>query len=357
MLRAVSLSNGAFLRLIAGLPSPDAFNISACSMVIDMVSRKGPTRRWPMKLITIAFAGLAMATCARADTITLQNGNQIEGKVTVDGDRVKVQIGEGWVFLPKNQVKLVEKGETPQDLYLQKYGALDPKDVAGRLKLAEWCREKSLDSRSGQLLNEVLALDPNNADARRLLGYVQYQGKWVTVDERNLAMGLVQFEGKWYSPEALTELLRLRAELEATQTQTQAQLPYQYPATGYAYDGSYMPGYPYYYSYYPYYDSWPPFVFFGGRRFSREEWLERERREHRDGRELREGWEHREGMQHSDGAGHHQVAPSHVTVPHSAPAAPAPIHHSFAPAPQPAPSHAGSVWHSGSGGWGGEHRR
>ncbi|HOX06962.1 MAG TPA: hypothetical protein PK280_11220 [Planctomycetota bacterium] len=283
-----------------------------------------------MKLMMMVFAGMAMAAFARADTITLANGNTIEGKATVEGDRVKVQLGEGWVFLPKDQVKWIEKGETPLDVYAIRYGALDPKDVAGRLKLAAWCREKSLDSRNELLLNEVLALDSNDAEARRLLGYVQYQGKWVTVDERNLAMGLVEFEGKWYSPEALVELIKLRAEMESARAQPPVQLQPQYPATGYVQDGVYAP-----YVYRTYY-VWPSSWCLVCKRPHRHGGSDCDWRDRREGHDRDQGRPSHGDGQRKDGPGPAAPAPPRVTLPPSAAPAPAPPNAPrVAPAPPP----------------------
>jgi len=257
-----------------------------------------------MNRIMLALAAVAMATFARADTVTLANGNQLEGKATVDGDRVKLQIGDGWVIISGKEVKSIDKADTPQDSYAKKYAALAPGDVPGRLGLAAWCRGRGLADQSAKLLKEVLALEPNNADARRLLGYVQYEGKWVTVDERNLAIGLVQFEGKWYTPEALTDVLTARAAAQEAQAQLEqlnGQGQPQYPAASYGYDYSYpyspyYSDYPYYYpylyyGYYPYY-YWPPFYYFDRDRFRHGDRHEHERFGDRDDRAV---FEHHEG--------------------------------------------------------------
>jgi hypothetical protein len=226
-----------------------------------------------MSRIVVTLVAVGMAACARADTITLTNGNQLEGRATVDGDRVKVQLVQGWVFLRKEAVASIEKQDTPLDVFDRKYAALAAKDVPGRLQLAAWCREQKMNEPGRKLLGEVLALDANNAEARKLLGQVQHQGEWVTVEERNRALGLVEFEGRWYTPEALAELRKSRAAAEQAQAELQrlrdqigqqqrdvvpdySSIPYYYYSYGrYPY---YRTGYgPNYYGY--------PFTVFSGR--------------------------------------------------------------------------------------------
>jgi len=230
-----------------------------------------------MNRLLLVLVAASAAAGARADIINLTNGNQLEGRATVEGDRVKVQMGQGWLFLRKEAVASIEKKDTPLDVFDRKYAALAPKDLPARLQLAGWCREQDLTEPNRKLLNEVLALDPNNAEARRLLGHVQHQGQWVTVEERNRALGLVEFEGQWHTPGALAELLKARAAAEQAQAELQKlreglQQQPGYGAPDYGYSPYYYGYSRYYYGYDPYsggyyapYRYRYPYLFFSGR--------------------------------------------------------------------------------------------
>lgn len=85
-------------------------------------------------------------------------------------------------------------------------------DVEGLLDLAEWAKEKGLATDRRRLLNAVLKIDPENERAHEMLGFVKYDGEWVTkskaemlrrkaLDEEMKAKGYVEVDGVWVSKE------------------------------------------------------------------------------------------------------------------------------------------------------------
>ena len=173
---------------------------------------------------TCAVLGvLAFSACA--DTITLTNGKVLDGRATDNGDTVTVELSQGTVRIPKAQVKSIEKKETAQDEVAQQTAGILAKikdgtlDAAGQieawLKIARFADQHQLTHARDDAFKRVIALDPDNAEAREGLGFVQYNGKWMTDAERYQAMGMVRFEGKWVSREALADVQKAR---EAEQT-------------------------------------------------------------------------------------------------------------------------------------------
>ena len=63
-------------------------------------------------------------------------------------------------------------------------------------------------------LKRIIELDPNQIDARRALGYVQIDGKWVTHDQSMLDQGYVLYKGHWILPQK-KELMESKAKLDA----------------------------------------------------------------------------------------------------------------------------------------------
>ncbi len=61
---------------------------------------------------------------------------------------------------------------------------LKPDDVDGRLALAEWCVGHDLGDEAAKLCDEVLKLAPDRKEAHQMLGHVQVDGKWMSVEEQ-----------------------------------------------------------------------------------------------------------------------------------------------------------------------------
>ena len=87
---------------------------------------------------------------------------------------------------------------------LRRYEELLPKvpnTVEGHLDMAERCRKAGLKEQREFHLEKVLELDPNQADARRGLGYSQVDGQWIRADEWFENQGYVRHKGGWRLPQ------------------------------------------------------------------------------------------------------------------------------------------------------------
>jgi hypothetical protein len=178
-----------------------------------------------MRYLSIMTVLLLAGAIARADVVYLTNGKSIEGRVTVDGEKVTVELPCGTVSFPKSKVLRIERKESSVEAFEKKYKALPEGDTAARLTLAAWCRRGGMGPRSEALLREVLDIDTDNAEARRLLGYVQHDGRWVTPEDRNRQIGLVEFEGQWHKPESVAAIKAARAEaVRAVEERKKAEL-------------------------------------------------------------------------------------------------------------------------------------
>ncbi len=72
-----------------------------------------------------------------------------------------------------------------------------PDTVDGQWQLAEWCRTNNLDAQREEHLQRIIELDPDHAEARRLLGYDRVGNRWMTRDEVMTAKGYVKYGGRW----------------------------------------------------------------------------------------------------------------------------------------------------------------
>lgn len=122
---------------------------------------------------------LGAAAGAEADEVQLEGGAVIEGRATREGDSVVVRVESGQIRLSAASVKSIKKSEVSDEIAQKRRAVLAPRDVKGRLELARYCREHDLRMTERALLEEVIALEPNQPEARRLLGYVKTEKGWV----------------------------------------------------------------------------------------------------------------------------------------------------------------------------------
>jgi hypothetical protein len=163
---------------------------------------------------------------ARADKVHLTGGAVLEGRVSRTGDKILVEVESGTLSVEAGSVVRIEQGPSALDTFLERRAALTKGDVAGRLALADYCHEHEMLSRERELLREVIALQPDHAQARSRLGYVRGAHGWLTRDEHMAAQGLVKHGGVWVSQEQAlrlreAELERQKAELERQKAETE----------------------------------------------------------------------------------------------------------------------------------------
>lgn len=152
-------------------------------------------------MIRTAIVILLLPFGASADEVELFDGTVVEGKVLDLGDSIKVTRGGASVTYPKSSVKRVTFKKTREEIYEEKAGALKADDLAGHLELAQWCVEQKLRAAAQAEYKKVIAMDPDHAEARAVLGYTKYKDQWMTEDEIKQAQGLVKHKGKWMTPE------------------------------------------------------------------------------------------------------------------------------------------------------------
>jgi hypothetical protein len=71
------------------------------------------------------------------------------------------------------------------------------KDILG---VVDHLKSAELGEYRERFYRKILEADPENEFARREMGYVRHQGKWLTKDEWHVAQGDVRYQGDWMSP-------------------------------------------------------------------------------------------------------------------------------------------------------------
>jgi hypothetical protein len=147
---------------------------------------------------------------AHADTVHLEGGRVIEGVVTQAGDKVVIMLESGQITLPKSEVARIERGIAPQEEVEAREAKLAAGDRAGLLKLADYCRAHDLPTKERAILQRLLALDSDDVEVRRRLGFVRTEQGWI--DRATLAQR--EAERSMERRQKELELSQKRAELK-----------------------------------------------------------------------------------------------------------------------------------------------
>jgi hypothetical protein len=161
--------------------------------------------------LALSASFLTLAS-ARADELTLKDGEKIEGVVVDSGDEVVVHLDFGDIGIAKSEVASIRRGDTPLSELAARRAKIGARDVKGLLDLALWVEQNGLSTNARAIYREVIAIEPGQEHARAVLGYRKKDGQWLTEDEFNTASGLVRHEGRWMRPEE-------KAALEAEETE------------------------------------------------------------------------------------------------------------------------------------------
>jgi hypothetical protein len=149
---------------------------------------------------------LALASAALADEVTLRNGSTFSGIVREQGDRVTIEMDFGSMTFRKVDVRSISRNN--EDFLSQfEEKAKTALDVKSMLALAAWARDRGLAARASELYRKVLVLDPDQAEARKALGYEKVNGLWLAGDELMTARGFVKVNGRWMTKDMADRLL------------------------------------------------------------------------------------------------------------------------------------------------------
>jgi len=94
----------------------------------------------------------------------------------------------------------MKRGRSSLDEYEERAAKLGPADVQGWKSLGHWAKMQGLSAQWHEAYGKVMAMTPDDADARQALGYVQVQGQWMTEEESYRARGFVKYQGEWMTP-------------------------------------------------------------------------------------------------------------------------------------------------------------
>ncbi len=158
-----------------------------------------------MRVLCAAFVLLAIIRPAVGEVFVLRSGGRIEGELVNPDENPRTSYV---ISLPSGgqitlDAKVVEKVQPvrPELAEYQKVRRQHPDTVQGQLQMSDWCRDHNLLAQRNTHLERVLQLDPDQIDARRLLGYHKFKDKWMTLEEEKAEQGYVKRGERWITQE------------------------------------------------------------------------------------------------------------------------------------------------------------
>jgi hypothetical protein len=168
-----------------------------------------------------------------ADVVYVKGGGSFSGRILEQTpEKVVIDFGDGTIGLQMDRVEKIERGTSPLDEFDARAKKLGAQDVDGWRSLGLWAATKGLTAQSRAAYKRVLALAPDDKEAREALGFVQVGGRWLTEEESYRARGFVKYDGEWMTPaeaqlaqaDAAKDQARDEASKRASDAQFQASM-------------------------------------------------------------------------------------------------------------------------------------
>lgn len=123
-------------------------------------------------------------TAGAADVVVLKNGTVLEGEIVESGNtEVVLNTGVKDVPILRSEIRKLTEDKASRAEFARRFGAVKRNDANAFFELHKWAKETRLYSLADQALEATVKADPNHAQARKALGYVYYDGVWMTAEE------------------------------------------------------------------------------------------------------------------------------------------------------------------------------
>ena len=146
-----------------------------------------------------------MDQASATTVLLLKDGGTVEGELLnpdeINRKLYRIKTTEGLEI--SLDVKFVERIQPREREALVEYNRdapLTAHTVENHLYWAKWCHEQQLPELAKVHWQQILELDPDHADARKILGYNRTANGWEAEQDRRTNRGLVQYRGRWKTP-------------------------------------------------------------------------------------------------------------------------------------------------------------
>ncbi len=171
--------------------------------------------RYRPRLFALALvASIPFLVDARADVVETKDGTVYEGEITKQGDAEIVieTTFDGVKTVSRDNVKRIDESVPPLRKQLAYRAGQAKNDVKALWKLHRWAKSAGFESELNEILEQIIKIKPKDVRARKYLGHIKIDGKWMSPEEKKQAdeaakveeykaKGLVEYKGEWVTPE------------------------------------------------------------------------------------------------------------------------------------------------------------
>ena len=167
----------------------------------------------PSCVLTLNLA-LGLALPIQADVVWLKNGNSLEGRTRqLENGELEITSALGTLSLPAELIDRVVGARSEEERVREELDALEPGDADGRYHLALRIGGRGHQTLANNVLDQVLALDPEHAGARERLGYVRCEERWLKTQQCHELRGHIFYQGEWLPAAEVAQRRALSAQL------------------------------------------------------------------------------------------------------------------------------------------------
>jgi len=172
---------------------------------------------------TISFLLFSIPSVSATSTLLLKDDGTLEGEL-LNPDEInrrvyRIKTPEGVeITLDAKLVDRIQPRERDAVIEYNRDAPLTSSTVENHFNWARWCVENQLPEQARVHWQQILELDPDHAEARKVLGYSKTPTGWVSHEDTYIKRGLVQDrQGRWKTPQQIEVETLLGSQAEEAQ--------------------------------------------------------------------------------------------------------------------------------------------
>jgi hypothetical protein len=174
-------------------------------------------------ILTVTFLLFPILSVSATTTLLLKDGGTLEGELLnpdeINRRSYRIKTPEGLeITLDAKLVERIQARERDALIEYNRDAPLTRHTVENHFHWAKWCNEHQLPDQAKVHWQQILEIDTDHAEARKVLGYSKTQTGWVSYRDTLEKQGLIRDrQGRWKTPQQIEVENILGNQSEAAQ--------------------------------------------------------------------------------------------------------------------------------------------